>query len=117
MSLARWRSGNAVVCKTSMHGFDSRPGLKIRKALFLQGFSYFEARGHSLPGLSWFRDNLFKTSHKSKKHQKDLVLFCFVGERGLEPPRIAPLVPKTNAYTISPLALEDLHNTYFLKRI
>lgn len=24
---ARWRSGNAAVCKTDMHGFDSRPGL------------------------------------------------------------------------------------------
>ena len=26
---ARWRSGNAEVCKTSTHGFNSRPGLKI----------------------------------------------------------------------------------------
>ena len=25
--LARWRSGNAAVCKTAMRGFDSRPGL------------------------------------------------------------------------------------------
>ena len=27
-----------------------------------------------------------------------------VGERGLEPPRLAALVPKTSVYTISPLA-------------
>ena len=28
MHLAGWRSGNAAVCKTDMHGFNSRPGLK-----------------------------------------------------------------------------------------
>jgi len=27
MTPARWRSGNAAVCKTDMHGFNSRPGL------------------------------------------------------------------------------------------
>lgn len=31
---ARWRSGNAAVCKTDMHGFDSRPGLKIDQGDF-----------------------------------------------------------------------------------
>jgi hypothetical protein len=25
--VATWRSGNAAVCKTAMHGFDSRRGL------------------------------------------------------------------------------------------
>ncbi len=32
-----------------------------------------------------------------------MVGFCFVRERGLEPPRIAPSVPKTDAATITPL--------------
>ena len=40
-----------------------------------------------------------------------------VRERGVEPPRIAPLVPKTSVSTISPLArffLELDHSLYFL---
>lgn len=27
--MARWRRGNAVVCKTTMHRFKSGPGLKV----------------------------------------------------------------------------------------
>ena len=29
MDLAQWRSGNAAVCKTAMHGFDSHLRLQI----------------------------------------------------------------------------------------
>jgi hypothetical protein len=31
--MARWRSGNAVDCKSSMRGFDSRPCLKYQRNL------------------------------------------------------------------------------------
>jgi hypothetical protein len=49
----------------------------------------------------------FKSSHKqssllASRAQKKTAPKCyliFVRGRGLEPPRIAPLVPKTNAYT------------------
>ncbi len=38
----------------------------------------------------------------------------FVGERGLEPPRVAPLGPKPSVYTISPLAQSVRYTiTYF----
>ena len=47
----------------------------------------------------------FSSPHTNKNiSERNLRHFYLVGERGLEPPRIAPLVPKTNAYTISPLA-------------
>ena len=43
-----------------------------------------------------------------------------VGEKGLEPPRISPLVPKTSASTISPLARtmcwEALEKCHFIVR-
>ena len=36
--LAWWRSGNAGVCKTSMRGFDSPPGLKME---LIDNYKYF----------------------------------------------------------------------------
>ena len=36
--MARWRSGNASVCKTDMHEFDSRPGLIHKETALLCGF-------------------------------------------------------------------------------
>jgi hypothetical protein len=53
---ARWRSGNAAVCKTATHGFDSRPGLNISVA-GEAGYRF------SFPGLL---DNL--RSHKCSSH-------------------------------------------------
>jgi hypothetical protein len=44
-------------------------------------------------------DNLFKSSYAHKNRHKPVFEINTVRGRGLEPPRITPLVPKTSAAT------------------